>query len=61
MKAEEFKKFRKDCDEKILAIHGVDTSNLPIDEDRLQQAMEDGINPIDIAIQFDPDNFIEEE
>jgi len=54
-------KYRKECEEFILSIHGLDLSKQPIDEEQLTHAMEIGIQPIDVAIEFDPNNYLDEE
>lgn len=57
----DLKQYRKDCEEKILAIHGIDLSGCAIDEEQLENAMAQGVQPIDVAIGFDPNNYLEEE
>ena len=53
--------YRKECEEFILSIHGVDMSKQAIDEDHLYNSMIQGIKPIDVAIEFDINNCIEED
>lgn len=55
-----FKVYRKQCDELILQIHGHDVSGCAIDEDRLMQGMQAGVKPIDVAIAFNLDTDFEE-
>lgn len=57
----ELKYYQKECVKLIDSIHGIDLSGLPIDEEQLEDAMKDGIDPIDVAIAFDPDNYMEDE
>lgn len=56
-----FEEYRSECDRLILSIHGVDMSKFTVDEEQLQTAMDKGIDPIDIAIEFDINNCISDD
>jgi hypothetical protein len=56
-----FKVYRMQCNELILQIHGHDVSGYTIDDERLMNAMQSGIKPIDVAIEFKLDTAFEDE
>lgn len=55
------KEYRKECEKHILSIHGIDLSRHGIDEESLEDAMNQGVCPIDVAIEFDPENCFDDE
>jgi hypothetical protein len=57
----QLKKYKSECEDFILSIHGIDLKGCAIDEEQLEDSMIQGEHPIDIAIAFDPENYLEEE
>lgn len=57
----ELEKYKSECEDLILQIHEIDLRGCIVDEERLEEGMKAGICPIDIAIEFDPNNYHEDE